>query len=91
MPAQKSNSIIGERLSRIEAQMETNGEKIDRVEKAIYGNGKQGLITEFQLLRQSVEEHHSAVNELKNRNRNDWKWIITTTIAFAAVIVALLK
>jgi hypothetical protein len=84
-------SSVNDRLASLEAKTEENGKTIWRVFEAIYGNGKPGLLTEFQLLRQSVEEHHGSVEELRKKNRGDWRWIITTLVAVAAVIVAYFK
>ena len=82
---------VGDRLASIEATFKEHGKKLDRIEAAIYGNGKAGLITELKLLQQSVNEHHQSVDELRNRSRGDWKWVVTTCIAIAAVIATFLK
>lgn len=78
---------VTERLAKVESQLEENNKTTWRVFEAIYGNGKPGLLSEFRLLRQSVEEHHKATTV----NKSDWKWIITTAVAASAVIVAIFK
>lgn len=79
------------RLSRLEAQMSDIAEDVRRITNAVYGNGKPGLITELQMLKQSVEAHHQSVDELRKQARGDWKWIVTTLVAVAAVLAAMTK
>lgn len=78
---------VTERLAKVESQLDENNKTTWRVFEAIYGNGKPGLLSEFRLLRQSVESHHKAVTV----NKSDWKWIITTAVAASAVLVAIFK
>lgn len=82
---------VNERLSKVESQLDENNKTTWRVFEAIYGNGKPGLLTEFRMLRQSVEEHHKTAATAQNQKRSDWKWIITTSVAASAVIVAIFK
>lgn len=82
---------VNDRLASLETKMKDNGETLKQVFQAIYGNGKPGLLTEFQLLRQSVEAHHESVEEIRTRNKSDWKWVITTAVAVAAVLTAIFK
>lgn len=82
---------INERLAVLEKNSEETAKTLWRVFEAIYGNGKPGLLTEFQLLRKSVEEHHESIAEERKKSKNDWKWIATTAIAIAAVIVSFFK
>ena len=42
---------ISERLAVLENMMDENGKTIKRVFEALYGNGKPGLLSEFQTLR----------------------------------------
>ncbi len=79
---------LNERMAALEKQTEENGKTIRRVFEALYGNGKAGLLAEFRLLRQSVEEHHREVEERRRQHKLDWQWIITTIIAAAAIAVA---
>lgn len=81
------NMTVNERLSKVESQLDENNKTTWRVFEAIYGNGKPGLLSEFRLLRQSVEAHHQSATV----NKSDWKWIITTAVAASAVIVAIFK
>ena len=82
---------INERLTKVENQLEENNRTTWRVFEAIYGNGKPGLLSEFRVLRKSVEEHHASVAALQKQAKSDWKWIITTAVAVGAVIVAVIK
>lgn len=82
---------VPERLSKVESQLEENNKTTLRVFEAIYGNGKPGLLTEFQMLRQIMEDHHKTAATAQNQKRSDWKYIITTLIAASAVIVAIFK
>ena len=82
---------FNERLSKLENQTAENGKTIWRVFEAIYGNGKPGLLSEFRLLRESVEQHHSAVREEKRAAKLDWQWVVTTSVAIGAIVVAIFK
>lgn len=82
---------VNERLSKVESQLDENNKTTWRVFEALYGNGKPGLLSEFRILRQSVEEHRTSVATLQKQARSDWKWIITTAVAASAVIVAIFK
>ncbi len=82
---------FNERLSKLENQTEENGKTIWRVFEAIYGNGKPGLLSEFRLLRESVEQHHNDVKEEKRSSKLDWQWVITTMVAIGAIVVAIFK
>lgn len=82
---------ISERLAAVERGMEENNKTTWRLFEALYGNGKPGLLSEFRLLRESVEQHHNAVETLQKRGRGDWQWLITTLVATAAVVVAIIK
>lgn len=82
---------IGERIARVEDRLDSLTTSVERLTRAIYGNGQIGLITQLELLRQSVEAHHTSVTELRKQSRGDWKWIASSVIAIAAVVVALIK
>ena len=82
---------INERLAAVETGLEENNRTTWRLFEALYGNGKPGLLSEFQMLRESVEQHHNAVETLQRRGRGFWQWLITTLIAAAAVVVAFIK
>lgn len=82
---------VTERLAKVENQLDENNKTTWRVFETLYGNGKPGLLTEFRMLRQSVEEYHKTAATAQNQKRSDWKWIITTSVAASAVIVAIFK
>lgn len=82
---------VNERLSKVESKLDENNKTTWRVFEAIFGNGKPGLLSEFRLLRQNVEEHHTSVATRQKQARSDWKWIITTLVAVCAVAVAIIK
>ena len=81
---------LPERISSLEKSVEENGKTMWRIFEAIYGNGKPGLISEFQLLRQSVQEHHKSVEQLQIRSHSDWKWIITTGLSLLALVITII-
>jgi len=78
---------LPERMSSMENQMVENNKTTWRIHEAIYGNGKPGLVTEIRLLRQSVDLHIAAHRE----RRVDWKWLITSGIAVAAIAGAFFR
>ena len=87
-----------ERITRIETTLEDNNQVIHRVEQAIFGNGKPGLLSDFRLLAESVEKHHKEADArikaeaaAKREHKTDWKWIVTTIVAIAAVAAAIIK
>ena len=82
---------VNERLAAVERGLEENTRTTWRLFEALYGNGKPGLLSEFRLLRESVEQHHNAVAALQKRGRGFWQWLITTLVAAAAVVVAIIK
>lgn len=75
---------LPERMSSIENQMTENNKTTWRIHEAIYGNGKPGLVTEIRLLRQSMDQHVESHKE----GKTDWKWLITSAIAVAAIAKA---
>ena len=52
---------LSERLAVLEKMMDENGKTIWRVFEALYGNGKPGLLSEFQTVRGRGEEHQGVV------------------------------
>lgn len=79
---------VNERLATLENEMVENNKTTWRIFEAIYGNGKPGLLTEFQLLRQSVEDHHKTIEDKTKEKKADWKWLIPTVAAIVAAIAA---
>ena len=91
-------SQVIERIARLETLLEDNNQAIHHIEEALFGNGKPGLISDFSLLSDSVNRHHKYAQErirkeeeLKKERKTDWKWVVTTIIAIAAVITALFR
>lgn len=91
-------SQILERIARLETVLKDNNKVIHRVEQAIFGNGKPGLMTDFRLLAESVNRHHRESDERiakeeeeRKEKKTDWKWIVTTFVAIAAVAAAIIK
>lgn len=78
-------------IGHLENSLEENNKKTNKVYDAIYGNGRDGLITEFKLLRQSVETHHLSVEKLQNKTTDKWQWMITTLVAIGAIIVGFIN
>ena len=98
LPGGVKVSRMIERITKIETTLEDNNQVIHRVEEAIFGNGKPGLLSDFRLLAESVERHHKEADArikaeaARNRERKtDWKWIVTTIVAIAAVAAAIIK
>lgn len=82
----------------IEEKLRDNNETIHKIEQAIFGNGKPGLLSDFRLLADSVSKHHKEADERikreeeeRHRHKLDWQWIITTIVAVAAVVAALIR
>ena len=89
---------IFERIVKLETTLEDSNKTIHRVEEAIFGNGKPGLLSDFRLLADSVSKHHKEADERikredveRHRHKLDWQWIVTTIVAVAAVVAALIK
>ena len=82
---------VNERLATLESQMKQNNDTTNKILGAIYGNGKPGLLTEFQLLRRSVEEHHQKIEDKNKEKKADWKWLVPTIVAIASVVTAFIK
>ena len=79
---------INERIAKIETKMDDLGATVLKLEHAIYGNGTPGLLSDVRVIRKSVERHHQAVDEKTQEKKSDWKWLVSTVVAIAAVIVA---
>jgi len=48
----KNDDIIIDSLARIETTLDTIGGQVSRHDKAIYGNGKEGIVTDVSNLKQ---------------------------------------
>jgi len=48
----KNDDIIIDSLARIETKVDTIGGQVSRHDKAIYGNGKEGVLTDVSNLKQ---------------------------------------
>ena len=79
-------STMPERLAKIEAILE-------RLDHSINGNGQPGLA---QRLNDHMMHDHQLTDKLDGHLRwhrhawGDWKWSITTLIAIAGMIVAII-
>lgn len=82
------NYTISERLAAVEKTTKSTNEIVEKLEQAIYGNGKPGLITELALLRQSVQEHHKEADERLKEQKSDWKWVVATLVAIGSVLTS---
>ena len=80
---------MADRITRLEAKMEDIGDTVDKLEKAIYGNGQPGILSDVRVIRESVEKHHQSVYEKQHEKKADWKWIVSTAVAIMAVVVAI--
>lgn len=86
----RENKTISERLILVEKITEDTNNIVKKLEDAIYGDGKPGLMTELRLLTQSVEKHHKNEEEMAKNRRGDYKWLIATLVAIASVLTAIL-
>lgn len=86
---ENNNNKLNERLRLVEKITEDTNRVVKKLEGAIYGNGKPGLITELRLLTQSVEKHHKDEEEQAKAQRSDHKWLIATLVAIASVLTAI--
>ena len=68
------------RLVRLESKMEDNVKTTWRIFEAVYGNGKPGLITQIQNIQAKLDA--------ATAHKADWKWVISTLIAVAALVAA---
>lgn len=89
---------VNERLTKLEAVLQDNNDTVHKIEQALYGNGKPGLLSDFRVLKDSVEQHHreydKRLEEEKRRRKEkklDWQWIITALIAIGGIVTAILK
>lgn len=78
---------INEKLTKLETKMDENSATLRRVDEAIYGNGKQGLLADMAVLAKSFNDHLAA----HRQSKIDWKWLATTLAAIAAAIAAFFK
>lgn len=81
-------------LARIEEQNAEQNRKLERLEKAIFGNGKPGLTTRVQILEReqspSNEELKAMVQALQDRNREGDRRH-SAIIAWVAIFVSVLS
>lgn len=78
---------LDQRLTKLETLTAENNKTLWQIHHKIFGNGEIGLVTQLALLTQKVDQHHAA-ERLRGK---DWKWVITTLIAIAALIVTMFK
>lgn len=48
-----------ERITKIETTLADNNDTIHKIEQALFGNGKPGLLSDFRILAKSVNDHHA--------------------------------
>lgn len=84
-----------ERITRLETICEALARDVRKVVTALYGNGKAGLLSDFRQLKENVEKHHEAVDELTKEKKSDTKFVVTTILsvisAGIALVVALIR
>lgn len=59
------------------------GEKVERIDHALRGNGREGLITTVALLDRRVSEFEEFARELKSLRR----WLIGGMVTFMASLI----
>lgn len=80
----EGNDGLRERVAHLEtlaAKQEETSKTIWRIFEAVYGNGKPGLIAQMQAIQTKLDA--------ATAHKSDWKWLVSTIIAIAAVLVAL--
>lgn len=87
----KSCYDMRQKMERVETLLANNDKQTQMVFNAIYGNGKPGLITELQRLRDSVEAHQKSVDNSNNNRQAQIQWAITSLIAVAAIVASFLN
>ncbi len=80
---------IAERLTLVEKITEDTNTIVKKLEAAIYGNGENGLKTDLELLRQSVENHHKEAEDRIKAQKADWKWVVATLVAIGSVLTSI--
>ena len=84
-----------ERITKIETTLADNNDTIHKIEQALFGNGKPGLLSDFRILAKSVNHHHAEAaarrEAEKQQKKLDWQWIITTLVAVAAILAVFIK
>ena len=80
---------ISERLTLVEKITEDTNSIVKKLEAAIYGNGENGLKTDLELLRQSVENHHKEAEDRIKAQKADWKWVVATLVAIGSVLTSI--
>ena len=84
----QNHKTIAERLTLVEKITEDTNNIVKKLEAAIYGNGENGLKTDLELLRQSVENHHKEAEDRIKAQKADWKWIVATLVAIGSVLTS---
>ena len=93
-------ATIQSRLEVLERQTMENGVHLKKIDEALYGNGKPGLLTEFRLLREDVKRHHEEERRrvekederrlrMEKQKKLDWQWLLTFLVAISSVVVAI--
>ncbi len=81
-------------LAELNFIVKDNNETLHKIEKALYGEcgeNKPGLLTDFILLKNSVEKHHAEYEKRLAERKLNWQWIITAIIAIASVVSNFIK
>ena len=76
-----------QRLTKLETLTMQNSQNISRIVDAIYGNGKPGILTNIELMKNDLATQRSE----RRSSIGNWQWIVTTIIAILALIVTYLK
>lgn len=62
-------SEVEQRLQRNEMQVQAIDERLTRLDHGLRGNGRKGLFTEFELLKQKVAELEEFKSDMKLTKR----------------------
>ncbi len=87
-----------QRITKIETMFDEHRQILEKLNEALYGDGKPGLLSDFRRLEDRVADQRAEVAkirddlELKRRERKiDWQWLVTTAIAVGAVAAACIR
>ena len=89
---------LRENVAELKQIVSDNNDTVHKIEQALYGNGKPGLLSDFRILKDSVEKHHAEYDKRQEEERSrkkerklDWQWVVTALIAIASIIAGICK
>lgn len=80
---EEQNAQFGAALAICKDCIDDINNKVERIDHALRGNGKEGLITRVALIDQKVSEFERFVREVQSLRR----WLMLGAISFASSLV----